>query len=90
MHDTPLAEIRAPLFALSHRDDGCYVTPPSALPRLLRTAAAAPRKDSRLLSGGLPPKSGPCEARSQHGFLGIEDQAVKAVADWIDSVLADK
>ena len=38
---------------------------------------------SCLLSGGDPPKSDPCEAMSQHGFLGIEGQAVDAIAKFI-------
>ena len=85
--DTPLADIKAPVFVLSHKDDTCYVTPPSAIPRLLNALSAAPRKDMLLLSGGKPAKSDPCEAFAAHGFFGIEDQAAKAMTDWIDSVL---
>ena len=33
--------------------------------------------------GGAPAESGPCEARSPHGYLGIEPDVVKAIADWI-------
>jgi hypothetical protein len=36
-----------------------------------------------LLEGGSPPQSEPCQAKSQHGFLGIEDQAVDAIAQFI-------
>ena len=39
--------------------------------------------DVVLLSGGDTPKSDPCEAMSQHGFLGIEGQAVDAIAKFI-------
>jgi hypothetical protein len=39
--------------------------------------------DAVVLSGGSPPQSDPCEAMSQHGFLGIEKQAVDAVAKFI-------
>jgi hypothetical protein len=54
----------------------------------LKALANAPRKDSIVLSGGRAPESEPCDARAAHGFFGIEDQAVKAMTGWIDSVLA--
>jgi hypothetical protein len=86
--DTPLDKITSPVLVMSHKDDACYVTPPSDIPRLLRAMTATPRKDSLLLSGGKPPKSDPCEAFAAHGFFGIEDGAAKAMTDWIASVLA--
>lgn len=85
--ETKLADIRVPVLALAHRDDTCYVTPASAVPRLLRALTHAPRKDSMVLSGGKPAESEPCDARSAHGFFGIEGQAVRAMTAWIDSVL---
>lgn len=88
--DTPLNKITAPVLVMSHKDDTCYVTPPSDIPRLLRAMSASPRKDSLLLSGGKPPKSDPCEAFAAHGFFGIEDEAAKAMTDWITSVLASR
>ena len=88
VRDTALADIRVPAFVMSHRDDGCYVTPASDTPWLLRAMSNAPRKDSAILTGGKPPKSDPCEAFAQHGFFGIEDEAAKAMTDWIASVLA--
>ena len=86
VYETPVKDIKVPVFALAHRNDGCYVTPPGAVPALLKAMPAAPRKDSVTVSGG---SSGgePCGAQSAHGYLGIEDQAVKAMVAWIDSVL---
>lgn len=86
--ETELADIRVPVLALAHKDDTCYVTPASAVPRLLRALTNAPRKDPVMLSGGKPAESEPCDAKSPHGFFGIEGQAVKAMTTWIDSVLA--
>lgn len=43
----------------------------------------SPRKKVLIVEGGDPPKSDPCEALSQHGFLGIEKQVVAAIADFI-------
>jgi hypothetical protein len=36
-----------------------------------------------LFDGGDPPRSGPCQALSEHGFLGIEDRVVDAIAGWM-------
>ena len=36
-----------------------------------------------LLDGGDPPQSEPCEAKAQHGYLGIELKAVDAIAAFI-------
>lgn len=88
--DTPLGDIKTPVFVLSHKDDTCYVTPPGAIPRLMNAMSAAPRKDMLLLSGGKPAKSDPCEAFAAHGFFGIEDQAAKAMTDWIEAVLTSR
>jgi alpha-beta hydrolase superfamily lysophospholipase len=85
--DTKLAEIRVPVLAVAHKDDACYVTPASSVPRLLRALVNVPRKDSVVLSGGKPAESDPCDAKSAHGYFGIEGQAVKTMTTWIDSVL---
>ena len=46
--------------------------------------SAAPTKQLVVVSGGmLKPRSDPCEALSQHGYYGIEDQVVAAIAAWI-------
>jgi hypothetical protein len=33
--------------------------------------------------GGSPPQSGPCEALSQHGFLGKEPETVEQIVNWM-------
>ncbi len=88
VHDLPLAAIRVPVLALHHKDDGCYITQSAGVPAFMRALTNAPRKDSVMLTGGKPAQSDPCEARAAHGFFGVEDQAVKAMTTWIDSVLA--
>ena len=68
---------------MSHERDGCQATPASDSPRLLQALASARPKKVLLLTGGSPPRSDPCEAMSQHGFIGIEAQAMNAIADFI-------
>lgn len=82
VRDVDLDEIRVPTLVVHHESDGCAVTPfvdASVLPRLLKRA---PKKELLAVQGGAP-AGDPCEAFSAHGFMGIEDQVVKAIADWI-------
>jgi pimeloyl-ACP methyl ester carboxylesterase len=89
VHDTPLAQIRVPVLVLNHEDDDCLLTLPSSAEHLLAALAASPRKEARLLYGGSA-RSGGCFAHTPHDFLGAEDEAVKAITDWIASVLATR
>ena len=38
-----------------------------------------------LFEGGDPPESDPCQALSEHGFLGIEKRVVNTIAEFIKS-----
>ena len=81
--DMSLSRIVVPTLIMSHRHDGCDVTPAADAPLLKQRLTKARRVELVLLDGGAPPQSEPCEARSQHDFLGIEDQAVNAIAAFI-------
>ena len=71
------ASIPVPLLFVHHVDDGCTYTPYSAARRL------SDRYPLVSVSGGSPPQSKPCEAMSQHGFLGREAETVEAMAKWM-------
>lgn len=85
VYDANLRAIKAPVLVVSHQDDGCPCTPGTKAvgQRLLSALGTAPAKDLKVFAGGDPPISGPCQARAQHGFLGIEATVVKEIADWI-------
>jgi pimeloyl-ACP methyl ester carboxylesterase len=76
----PLGQITVPALIVSHRKDGCEITPAADAPKLGKALANSRRVETVLLDGGPPPRSEPCEAMSQHGFLGIESAAVGAIA----------
>jgi pimeloyl-ACP methyl ester carboxylesterase len=78
-----LAQVTVPTLILSHRDDGCDITPAADSPKLARRLTKAKKVETVILQGGAAPVSEPCEARSQHGFFGIEGQAVDAIAKFI-------
>ncbi|MND01792.1 hypothetical protein D3C83_209190 [compost metagenome] len=57
--------------------DGCAYTPYSGAKRL------AERYPLISVSGGPPPQSKPCDAMSQHGFLGREAETIDAMVKWM-------
>ena len=81
--DIDLSQIRVPTLITYHRDDGCDVVDQDDAPRLQREMANAPAKDLMVFDGGDPPQSKPCEARSAHGYFGIEGKVADAIADWM-------
>jgi pimeloyl-ACP methyl ester carboxylesterase len=81
--DAGLESLRVPVLVVRHRDDGCVSSPPDNGPRMLEALWAAPKKELLTFEGGLPPQSGPCEAKSQHGYLGLEDEVVAGISAFI-------
>lgn len=71
------ASIPSPLLFVHHVNDGCAYTPYSSAKRL------SERYPLVTVSGGLPPQSKPCDAMSEHGFLGREAGTVEAIARWM-------
>jgi pimeloyl-ACP methyl ester carboxylesterase len=78
-----LGEIAVPALIVSHRHDGCAITPAVDAEKLRAGLNKAKAAEIVLLDGGDPPQSDPCEAKSQHGFLGIEGKAVGAIGEFI-------
>lgn len=81
--DFPLASVRVPVLVAAHKDDGCWATPASQADRIAEALSASPRKKVLMFEGGDPPRSEPCEALSQHGFIGIEKKVAAAIADFV-------
>ena len=81
--DVRLRDIRVPVLVVHHRDDACRATPYRDTVALLRDLSAAPRREVLTFEGGAPPRSGPCEPRSAHGFFGLDEAVVAAIARWI-------
>ena len=79
----PLQKITVPALIVSHAKDGCNVTPAADAPKLRQRLTGARTVEVVLLDGGGPPRSEPCDAYSQHGFLGIEDKAVDVIARFV-------
>ena len=81
--DAPLDRITKPVLIVHHRDDACRATPYDNVASLKRRFTASSLVEVLVYDGGDPPVSKPCQARSAHGFLGIEKRVVDAIARWI-------
>ncbi len=75
--------VAVPTLIVAHADDGCFVSPASGAAKLKARLKRARTVDVAMLSGGAPPKAEPCEGRSQHGYFGIEKQAIVTIARFI-------
>jgi predicted alpha/beta-hydrolase family hydrolase len=78
-----LGDIRVPTLVVRHKDDSCKSSPPSEGPAIIKALTQATPKDLLTFEGGSPPKSEPCEALAQHGYIGIEREVVDAIIEWI-------
>ena len=75
--------VKIPTLIVHNRDDGCHVCPFADIAELLSRFTSAPRKQLIAFEGGATPISDPCEALSRHGYIGLEDKVVAAIAAWI-------
>jgi len=78
-----LSRVKVPTLIVAHRGDACEVSPPSGAPKLKARLSKAGKVAVVLLDGGKPPASVACEAKSQHGYYGIEARAVGTITDFI-------
>lgn len=81
--DMQLETVAAPVLVAAHRDDGCRLTPAADAEKIKNRFIRSHRVQVHYVSGGRPPESDPCHAMSAHGFLGIEEEVVRAIADFI-------
>jgi pimeloyl-ACP methyl ester carboxylesterase len=79
----PLEKVSGPALIMSHKKDGCDITPASDAPKLQARLTKAAKTEIVLIDGGRPPQSEPCEAKAQHGYFGVESEAVAAIAKFI-------
>ena len=71
------ATIKAPLLFVHHVSDQCESTPYGGAARL------SDKYPLITVFGGASPQSGPCDAFSQHGFLGKESETVEEIVNWM-------
>lgn len=77
-----------PVLLVGHESDACRETPASNIEAFRQWLTASPRVDVKIFSGGTGAtgKTDQCGANSAHGYLGLDDQVVAAITDWIASL----
>lgn len=83
LQDVALDRIRVPVLIVHHRDDTCPSSRYADTSWAMRRLSATPRKELLAFSGGDAPQSAPCEPLAPHGYFGIEERVVDAIAAWI-------
>ena len=71
------ASIKIPVLFVHHVSDQCAATPYSDAQRL------SDKFPLISVLGGLPPKSGPCDPFSYHGYYGKESDTIEAIVNWM-------
>ena len=81
--DMEIAAFGGPVMVVNHEQDGCGLTPAVDIDRLGDAFSSSVEVGKAVFSGGDTPRSDPCSALSYHGYLGIEQQVVDAIAAFI-------
>ena len=80
-----LSKIAVPTVIVANKDDKCPGTPPSGARKIKESLVNSPRVEVMYFKGGKPSESRECGPLSPHGYYGIEDQVVPAIAGFITS-----
>jgi dienelactone hydrolase len=78
-----LEAIRLPVLVVHHEFDECKICVPSEVSQIIRGLKDAPVKKEVYVKGGANPTGNPCEALHWHGFIGMEQEVVDMIANWI-------
>jgi len=83
VQNLPLARIRVPVLVMHHQRDSCRATPPSEVPRIMAGLTGARAKKLVMVDGGSGAYGGVCQPMHWHGYIGMEQEAVDTIADFI-------
>jgi pimeloyl-ACP methyl ester carboxylesterase len=76
------SRITVPTLVVWHEDDHCSVSPPAGSAALFSTIPSGD-KAKQVFTKGHSVATDPCGAFSEHGYAGIEDDAVKEIVQFI-------
>jgi hypothetical protein len=76
------SRITVPTLVVWHQDDHCVLSPPAGSAALFALIPSS-RKASSTFVGGHSVATDPCGAFSEHGYAGIEEKVIKAIAQFI-------
>lgn len=82
--DADPAQVTVPALIVANRDDRCNVAPPADAPRIAAAMNHSPEVKVLTVSGGVRRSQKDCGSLTPHGYYGIEDKVVDAIARWLD------
>jgi pimeloyl-ACP methyl ester carboxylesterase len=84
LFDSEPGLVTVPALIVANTGDACAASPPSDAPKIAAALARAPRKEVVYMQS-VATEGQPCEAKSPHGFFGIEEATVARIAERIDA-----
>lgn len=82
--DLTLDRITMPILVIHHRDDKCKTTKPKVAKAIKNKAYNSSSIKVKIFSGGDDPiNKNPCKSRTYHGYLGIENEVVESIVEFI-------
>jgi len=83
--DLELDRVTVPILVIHHKDDKCKTTKPKVVKAIKNKSYNSSSVRIKMFSGGDEPiNKNPCKAKTYHGFLGIEDEVVESIAEFIN------
>lgn len=83
LRDVDLDRIVVPTLIVHHRDDACGASPYAEAAQLGKRLRRSPKHALLTFEGGSGTQGDPCEPFSPHGYLGLDDEVIGAIAAWI-------
>ncbi|WP_394663723.1 alpha/beta hydrolase [uncultured Sphingomonas sp.] len=83
--DADPAQVTIPTLIVANRDDRCNVAPPADAPRIAAAMTHSTEVKVLTVSGGVRRSQKDCGSLTRHGYYGIEDKVVDAIARWLDA-----
>ena len=81
----PLMDVRVPVLVMHHKRDACRDCDPREAHFITDRLTGVPVKKLLLVDGGGDPSGPACEPMHYHGFIGMEAEAVKLIAEFVKS-----
>ncbi len=81
--DVDLGSITVPTLFVHHKKDRCRLTPYTPGAAEIKDLRNASKVEQIAFEGGLRGRGRHCDGQGPHGFLGIEDEVVRAIGKWI-------
>lgn len=80
-------QVNVPALVVANSDDHCNVAPPQDAPKIAAAMTHAPAVKVLNVSGGEQRSREDCGSLSPHGYFGIEQPTVSAIAAWMKTVI---